>query len=287
MKIVFGVVIYNQALRWADEFFESISSQSYNDFDLLIVNDGVEKINLDKFKIGTGQTIIINSPESSTISQNRKLLLKAAKEYGYDILVSGDFDDTFSSERVLSIVDCIDNRQTFYYHNIICDNLDLFTVLPNEVTSIENILQYNYLGMSNTAIDLRKLTYEWIDSLEEVSTNVFDWYLFSRLLLDGHCGKNIPGSYTIYRQSEINIAGKQNSSTSAIRKEINVKLKQYSLLKERCEEAKMLYDSLQKIKYKGFSDEELIHEVCGYWWEKIQVKSSKLINGEDLENVQL
>lgn len=284
IKSVFGVVIYNQALKWVNEFSESVSSQSCQDFDLLIINDGVENDYLEKLKSITSKTIIIDSSDNATVSDNRKLLLKEAKEYGYDLLILGDFDDVFLSDRISRVIDGIDNEHTFYYHNIICNNVDIFSNLPNEVLDIESILQYNFLGMSNTAIDIRRLTYEWIESLEEVSTNVFDWYLFSRLLLDGFYGKYIPGSYTIYRQSEINLVGKQDFSIENIQKEVSVKINHYWLLKEKCEKANRLYNLFVKGIYDCILEDELKHDRHGYWWENVIIELNKFMM-EDLGNV--
>ena len=69
---------------------------------------------MSKLKSITSKTIIIDSSDNATVSDNRKLLLKEAKEYGYDLLILGDFDDVFLSDRISRVIDGIDNEHTFY-----------------------------------------------------------------------------------------------------------------------------------------------------------------------------
>ena len=271
MKIAFGVVIYNQAVQWMDEFIESINNQLYRDFDLVIINDGVNEKDVYRLKKINNKIIIVNSPNYSTMSYNRVLLIKTAVVNEYDLLIFGDFDDTFSNNRVSEIVDNMDDKYTFYYNKLVCNNNQVFNSIPYEISNISDILQYNFLGMSNTAINLHNISIDWLETLIDVKTNIFDWYFYSRLLIDGFSGKYIKDCFTEYRQSENNIAGIQINSNAELIREYKIKKYHYSLLKSRCLKILNLYNIYNCFDESQIPNKYLEHERNGFWWENIIV----------------
>lgn len=280
MKITFSTVIYNQAWKWEKEFIDSINEQSEKNFEILIINDGVEKKNIEQLSRQLSHhCIIVNIDRGLSISQVRIKMLKTLKNNGTDLAILGDFDDTFEKNRVKKFVENYDNQYDFFYNQLKKeDGNNVFSEIPLEIGRINPILECNFLGLSTTAINMNNISNEFLDSLENVSTNVFDWYLYAKMLIEGKKGKKIDGTYTIYRQQPCNIAGINKDDIESIRKEIDVKVEQYRLLKSKSKIIEDLYNKyimLQNKKNDSFT-QFLNENKAGYWWSNL-----KLIKEED------
>ena len=281
MKTCFATVIYKQAATFFEDLVNSLDSQTDKDFDILFVNDNYTTEELKEMGVITpdgekcalfpslnGNVILIDLQQTNlSIPETRIAMLEAAKLLGYDIAVLGDADDTLSEDRVKLYKKAheIDKDAVFFYNNfVINDDESLFKDLPSSAASIEAIGQQNFLGLSNTGICIDKLSLEFIKSLEEGATMVFDWYLFSRILLDVGGGCLIDGAYTRYRIYEGNIAGANRDIT----KEYTIKAKHYEILSTRSKYIKDLENQL-----KAITPGEIIpnNDHKGYWWSDIQL----------------
>ncbi len=237
MCFLFGTVVYKSAFKYIDEFLTSLNAQLFKDFKLLIINDNVPesdlKIALEHY-YGTFEIVQYNK-QFTPIEFRVKLLLEAKKRNA-ELLIMGDFDDIFDKHRIEKVVDCARKNQkySFYYNTIFSfDYRPLMPSLPLVTDSIHNIADYNYLGLSNTAIRVKDLTIDFIKSLTGCQQMIFDWYLYSRLLLESLRGCFVPGAVTLYRFHENNIVGMQASGPEQIQKEVNVKTEHYKSLKDR------------------------------------------------------
>ncbi|MCM1224844.1 MAG: hypothetical protein NC548_61380 [Lachnospiraceae bacterium] len=238
------------------------------------MNDGVpagEILNL-RSRINR-KTTVVPITEEKTISEIRIDLIKNAKLHGYDLLILGDFDDSFSQNRAAQIQKSYRSDIAFFYNDIYCGGKPAFTYMPKTVTNISQIEEENFLGLSNTAVNLTSFSLDFLDSLSDVKTNVFDWYFYSMMLLKaGAVGLYVPDAHTYYRQHADNIAGARQISYT---KEIEVKLAQYSLLSDYYEHA----DYLLK-KYKELaSSESMIQryirkDKTNYWWSLLKVDNT-------------
>ena len=279
-KTVFGSVVYKNALRFSEEFLTSIEGQTENNFDIILINDDLTDEDINKLNTNieqhdlTSRVYIIDSQKKKSISHLRIMLLEEAKKRQCNLLVMGDYDDTFSKERVANTINTYNLHEecTFFYNELINDSGEiLMKSLPEEINSANEISQYNFLGLSNTAINMNLIEQDFLCSLYECESNIFDWYLFCRLLLSGKKGKKIHNAYTVYRLYGENEVGIMDSDIDSIVREKKVKTKQYELLS----------------KYSGVFGELLkkIEDVCidenfyksryfrekqnNYWWEKI------------------
>ena len=276
MRIAFGTVIYEQAWEWWKEFVESLNAQTTQEFEVLILNDGVSKEQVSLLKeVLNYDTYIYDVEKQASISEIRIQLLRIAKRMGYDLLVIGDFDDIFAKNRVESIIKRWDEDITFYYHNLQYENSDelVFEELPECLETIEEVLESNFLGLSNTAINLTLINEVFINSLENIKTNIFDWYLYSKILIAGGRGCVVENTYTIYRQQENNLAGLHVSDSKAVCKEIMIKKEHYKMLKNEFKIAEDLLKKYEELeKYNG---EHLIpyknNEAKRYWWSNIKI----------------
>ena len=283
IRIAFGTVVYKAAYNYYPEFIESLNKQDYVPFDILLLNDDLEDDETNKLS-DSCKAIVWEGTKHSKPSDLRVELIKKAKEKNYDLLILGDFDDTFSSNRVSQLAKGYDKSFSFYYNDIYCFNKKkkFFNNLPKHVKSISNILEHNYLGLSNTALNLQNFDMEIIEKLKNVNTSIFDWYMYSILLAEGHKGKKVESCKTYYRIHEHNIAGESGSKFADINREIDVKIKHYSSLRNVNINFSYLFGYYTKLKSKLANNEcDILGQIdkkCEYWWGRL--KSNKIRFGE-------
>ncbi len=281
MKTCFATVIYKQAKPYFKDLLASLASQTDKDFDLLLLNDNYSQADLiemgilseagsvnDVLSSVDGATRLVDcSSKKLSIAQNRIELLRSAKDAGYELAIIGDADDTFAAERVekLKAAAKIDKESVFFYNKLIKENGDeVFKTLPECVDDINLIAQENFLGMSTTAIRVDKLSDAFLESLSEGDCNVFDWYLFSRIVLDIGPGKYVPEGATIYRIYDDNEVG----VTRDLKQEKRVKLTHYANLAKRYPQFKKYYEEMERVdvsKVQHSKDHQ------GYWWSDIRI----------------
>ena len=272
MKIVFCTAVYPQAWKWHEEFVQAINKQNYKEFDVMIANDGLSDEEMQELKCKINNDIlVINVSDGCTISEIRKRLLKEAKKK-YDLAIFGDFDDVFANNRIKRYKEAFNSEYTFYYNELILHTGEkVFKQIPSKVLGISPILEQNFIGLSNSAVNLKKISENFIENLNNVRTNVFDWYLYSEIVLQGGKGVLVRDTYTEYRQSDTNIIGIYEKNIKNIKREIVVKKEQYRLLKDKSIEFQKLYQAYSKLDYNESNMENLNNEFVGYWWSILKI----------------
>lgn len=268
-SVLFGSVIYKNALQYFDEFINCISKQIICDFGILFLLDGIlTKDITSKILPIKDRCTTIECGDQYSPPQLRVKLIQEAKKRSADILVIGDADDLFSDNRMGMVVNTFEE---FSFADFVYNNLCFFNgnrampELPKRLNDIRDIAEKNFLGMSNTAIRVSALSADFIQSLFECSSHVFDWYLYSRLLLSGHVGVMAENTYTFYRIYEGNYVGIPPKITEeSIDKEIEVKKQHYRQLKNLDSVFAGLYDCYCSGKIEKV---DLGEESCHYWWD--------------------
>ncbi|MCF0128527.1 MAG: glycosyltransferase family 2 protein [Pseudobutyrivibrio sp.] len=258
--ITFASVLYTQAGQFLPDLINSINNQTTEDFTCLFLNDNYETF--PEFELKVPFTVATRFGQGLTPQLLRIELLKEAKKAGVDLLIIGDADDTFSPERVKSLSESYkaDPEAVFYYNDLTATTGEkIFKDLPAQLTDGRQVSQSNFLGMSTTAINMKFLTEEWIETLYEGDTVIFDWYLYTRLLCDFGHANYVPSADTFYRIHDANEVG----TVIDREREIKVKLTHYENLGKRYPYFKALYDSLAADKYKEVTPEN------GHWWNAI------------------
>lgn len=214
-KIIIGTVVFPQVEEFLQDFIFSINNQTYKSFELIVFNDGYD-INLLTeifFKIDKRiRTKILNVRSGYTPSQIRKILIDYCLENDYEILIFADSDDTFYKNRVERIIENINDEFSIIYNDlyILGTKEDYFNYgLPDEVSDINKILNSNFLGLSNSALNLKKLRNILADFKISKDIIAFDWFLFSFLIISGVKAKRIDDAYTNYRIYDNNTAGEK------------------------------------------------------------------------------
>lgn len=283
-KVIFGTVIYKQAIKFVKEFIECLSNQTTKDFDLLFINDNLTNKDISELSDKLCQNgfenrfyVIQGVSKTGCLSDFRIQLLLEAYERKYDLLIIGDIDDLFSTNRVEVITNvCLKNQNILFFYNNLIDYKGNIVLkeLPKEVHTVREISQCNFLGMSNTAINLKHISKTDIESLYQGSCNIFDWYLYSRLLLLGGKGLLVEDAETIYRIYEGNIAGIQGNCIKEIEREKEIKISHYQRLEPFSEMFTIYKNEVMKIivdetfyKTNYFNENEQ-----GYWWNNIRLE---------------
>lgn len=263
--VLFGSVIYKNVLQYFDEFIDCIKMQTFDEFGVLLLLDGIYEEEIDQriFSI-KDRCKIIECKEYFNPQQLRVKLIQEAKKLSVDILVIGDADDLFSNNRVEGVTNVfkIYPSADFVYNELLFfDGNRVMPKLPGQLNDIRVIAEKNFLGMSNTAIRISSLPDDFIESLFECNSFVFDWYLYSRLLLAGHVGVEAKNVYTLYRIYEGNCVGWPNPTEENLKKEMKIKRQHYKQLKKADPIFGRLYDCYDK----GIV-ERVKSERSGYYW---------------------
>lgn len=266
MNITVGTVIYESALQYFDEFMRGMCRQSYKEFMLLIINDDVRQCELETLIDNYPQIMmkVIHYDEQYTPAELRTKLIFEAKHIGTDILIICDADDLFSDNRIEMAVSAAGmHREAAFFYNELrtFEDRPVMPMLPVMTDGISCVLDYNYLGMTNTAIRLDCISDELIESLLEFKGSIYDWYLYSRIIISGGIGWFIPEAVTYYRFHNHNILGNVTESVESIGREIEVKIAHYSILKKFAKEVCIRYQEYLSGQYILLPKVEL-----NYWW---------------------
>ena len=228
-------VAYPTNSDFIHDFFHSLSQQTYQNFTLIICNDGVTNIQdyINHYNI---KSCVVLAPGVSHCD-NRKVLFEYAYKKPYEYIILADIDDKFSNNRIET------TRKFLKNYDIVVNDLHLFrqseTLHENYISdrikdrhSIEysDIEHCNFIGLSNAGIGhsalacLRTLNFENVTAL--------DWYIFSYLLLMGKTAVFTNQCYTLYRQSEDNTIGLQEPDIEKFRFILKVRCQHYKKMSE-------------------------------------------------------
>ncbi len=239
MKVTIASVVFSEVLEFFDDFITSLQKQDCQKFDVLLINDNVlmdilaDK--LRKYEVAfTNRIHIVDKSIHRLLPFELRIeLLFEALARRTDLLILLDCDDLAKDNRVSEIVKQFDDKYDFFYNDLILfDGTSAMPELPKITNKVDYLLEQNYLGLSNCAINMKHVKEEFIESLREGMIKIFDWYLFSRMLLSGMTGKYIGNTETYYRIYANNIAGIPRHSIREFEKEKEIKLEHYELLKK-------------------------------------------------------
>lgn len=264
MRVLFGTVFFPATEAFLNEFLDSIVQQDYEEFNILIINDGLKQSDIWEMlpEQIIRKTTIIDNIDGASPSELRVKILSFAKDNDYDLLIFGDSDDTFSFNRVTCIVRAYNNsKATFLYNNLVReDGNSIFESIPYSLMTYEDIGEYNYVGLSMAAVSVNDISEVFIDSLYEYKGVVFDWYFFSRLLLENKHGLFVADAMTYYRIHQNNYVGIAIGNEESISREIVIKQMLYLLLSKYSSYYKDLYNAYKEGRYI------VTNSTHNYWW---------------------
>jgi len=265
-KVSIFTTIFPMKEEYIIAFFDSLISQTYSNFDIIVVNDGF--LNFSRIKDIYKRLNIIELPYSNTIGKNREYGINYCIEKEYDILIFGDMDDYFEKNRVekslefLKGADIVVNDLNLFDKNGIFKYKYISNRLENKSEiSIDFIKDKNIFGLSNSAISLK-----FFDNIT-IPDNLIavDWYIFTLFLLEGKKAIFTNETVTYYRQYEDNIVGLKELDLASLKKGIEVKIKHFENLVNKTnifsQELERVLNIELKIKNKKIKNP--------LWWELI------------------
>jgi hypothetical protein len=288
-KIAFLTTIFPMDKKYLYDYFGSLDNQSNKEFDIIVVNDGYE--NFEEVKCNFSKLNIIELKFSSSISKNRECGIHYILDNHYDVVVFGDSDDYFSSNRVEKCIELLNkyeivvndfslfNENGVYSEKYISNRL----VNRNRIT-IDMIKKKNFFGLSNTAVKAKLLQ----DTSFDDGLVAVDWYLYSKLLLDNRSSVFTNETLTYYRQYSQNTVGIGDVTKDAIKRGLEVKLMHYKLLSNSDESYNNLYSEIKKLKSQLVTEDDFDQYLSELkrseiefplWWEEVSLqRNSNEIN---------
>ena len=196
--------------RFLIDFFGSLSTQTNEKFDVVVVNDGYR--GFDKIKERYYELNIIELSCLKTPAKNREFGINFCKDEEYEYLIFGDSDDYFSDNRIELSLSALINNDIVANDVSLFDDSGIYEAMymsnrleDNSEISYEYIQNKNIFGLSNTAVKL--------DILEEVVFDedlvAVDWYLYKELLKKRCSALFINKAIPYYRQYKDNTVGLQ------------------------------------------------------------------------------
>ena len=209
MKKAFLTTVFPMEENFLYDFLDSLKNQTYQNFDLIVVNDGYK--NFDSTKAVYNQMLNITELQySDTPAKNREYGINYCIDNNYDVLIFGDSDDYFESNRVekslefLKKSDIVVNDLNLFNGNGVYEEKYLSHRLKNlDVVDFEFLKDKNIFGMTNTAIKLENISKVTFDD----KIVAVDWYFFKTLLGQGLKAIFTNETVSFYRQYENNTVG--------------------------------------------------------------------------------
>ena len=224
MKFAFGTVIYPQVEKFLPDFIKSLQNQTDQQFDLLIVNDGCNILDID---FGELKCTLLSS--GGCIIQNRMILISEAVNRHYDWLIFGDSDDFFDINRI-AVIKAFTGKYDLISNEII--PLDKEKVLDSKFGKVlgefseinQSFLRdKNLFGFSNAACRLSFLRNVTVPS----DIVAVDWFLFSKAIQSGAKACFTSKTNTYYRQWDENIIGLNQNTLKFIKTGVKAKYFHY------------------------------------------------------------
>ena len=276
-NVVVFTVIYPDALKYVNDFLCCLQSQTFKNFDLLIVNDGCNTSELEMIFCNINNEIINTT---DTPAKNRELGIKFAHNKGYEYLIFCDIDDWFKDTRFDRVIEKLINYDIVVNnlnivgenHEILCRDYFSHSITKNSIIDIQFLKDKNILGLSNSAIRLQEKVL--VEIPREIT--IADWYYFTCCLENGLNVFYIEESLTDYRQHSNNLIGIDDFSPSLFKKLVLLKIKHYEYLCELFPKYKKQLSEVSELTM--LSDSEI---------SKL-IEKNKLINNHPLwwENVK-
>lgn len=261
----FLTTIFPQNEKFFKFFLNSLSSQTYKDFDLVIVNENFK--NLNYYKDLYPDLKIINIASNNSPAKNREIGINYCIENKYDILIFGDSDDYFQNNRVeisikmLKNADIVVNDLSLFNENKVYNEKYLSNrIKNNQIVDFKFIKSKNIFGFSNSAIKLINL------NRIKLPKNLIavDWFFFSKFLLSGYNAVFTSKTVSFYRQYQQNLVGLKKIDEKSFKKGINTKIKHYEALNT----IKNQFDNeLKRLYSQKYNKDKKINNPL--WWELI------------------
>lgn len=280
-KIAFFSVVYPGSEPYLSDFLCSLNRQTYQKFDLIVCNDGLE--NLQRILDPFGNLKVLILSETGTPATIRSSGIRHILAGGYDSIVFGDSDDFFDPQRIEKSMDLLSDRRILFndLHLAAADggrmeDYYLSNRFENkQLLSGHDLAESNCIGLTNASVRAPLLRTIRIPS----DVEAVDWYLFARLLAEGYEACFTNETWTCYRQHPGNFIGLKNPEKQQILRMLKVKVNHYRHMKEFAPSYGVLEERYRQLAERIESEPEFKKEYISFiqnrrvnsplWWESV------------------
>ena len=282
-KVCFVSVVHQNIEDYLIDFFNSLKTQSFKYFEVILFNDGCDNNNL--INLGEGLNITIFDVKGSPNEiRNEMILFLIDSDFEY--CVFGDADDFFEKNRIEENINFLNN------HDIVVNDVHLVNgegelikknYFSNRLDNLslidfDFILDKNILGLGNTAIRTNILCKSLLVSSSLLAV---DWHVFSKIIYVKKPRTIFINTGSVfYRQYNGNMIGLSKLSLEKVRFVVNVKIEHYKSLSS--------LDEIFKNKLKKYLNLNSFLEInenarayfdkikntekkCLFWWEEAHI----------------
>ena len=188
--------VYPGIINKFKRFIYSLNNQTNQNFDVIIFLN-----NLINLTVPTKKPKIKLIKLNSGIIKSRFEMIKHLKRSNYKYIVFQDADDTMSPNRLeitnneLKKNDVVVNDLDIIFKKTKMKNYFSKRITNKAILSAKDILNYNFMGMSNTAI--RKKCLDETSIPKRFNIEIFDWYFWT-VILSKYKAKFINSTSTQY-----------------------------------------------------------------------------------------
>lgn len=232
-KVAVIAVIFPSNQPYFDSFLTSIKNQTTNEFDLIIINDGIENIS---DVVGERKHLfkrVINI--SGSPFEIRYKAIEEVTSLGYNKIIFSDTDDILSYNRIEILSNQLD------HYSIVCNDLD---ILDEDGKVVERsywksrlgekfvfdqsfIIDKNIIGFGNCGLR-SDVTLPQLNNYPNIIAP--DWLFFYLLLVLNKEAMFTSECTVGYRQHNNNIIGLKTVNEHRLKKAIDCKIEHYSEL---------------------------------------------------------
>ncbi|NND14773.1 MAG: glycosyltransferase family 2 protein [Eudoraea sp.] len=216
-ETVVAAVIFPANLPFFVEFVSSLQDQSCKNFDLLLLNDGCLPGDIEKSLLPCSFQYEIVSAIKGSPALIRGQLIEILKNSDYDIIIFGDTDDFFSSNRLELCIEAIQEDQwDIAFNDLTVVSEESVVIRPKiwqdrketSEVDIDFLLRCNALGLGNTAIRKSLLDFEL---KLDPDIPAFDWTFYIQIFKNNKtlkCGflKDVTTSYRQHSRNTLGIS---------------------------------------------------------------------------------
>ena len=274
--------VYAGCLPFLFQALVSISQQDDEDFDVILINDGIGDLAEKCESVGRWEININIIHISGTIPQIRKQGLKNIIALGYRYLIFGDADDLFPANRIrlaksfLQHSDIVVNDirpfgEAGYYAN---KPYFATRLVNNQVLTKTDLLNANMMGFTNTAIRASSVP----ELLLPDDLIAVDWALYAQLIEAGAKAVFTSETYSRYRIHQANHCPLGACQPDTFLTHLDVKLRHYQNLSQalpglssKFQKAKALAVKMKDHQFRDRYINYVMQNKIAYpfWWEDV------------------
>ena len=283
MNTVVFSVVYPGIEDYFVEFLASLAKQSFKNFTLFLINDGLP--NIGEFLRPINIDVKVLDAGLGTPAKLRKEGIQRIIESGAEAIIFADADDCFDENRVEVSRNILDTKDVVFNELILTGRRfeDTPPMIGNrfgEGEAIDHLCLRgsNCMGLTNTAIRVSSIPVNIYQIPDRIIA--FDWAFFALCLHAGIKGVFTKRTATYYRQHENNLACFGCLEEEQILQGVAVKSGHYRMLSVFYGEYKALSTAFSDLLCQLQSDEAMKRKYCQavrdcspampLWWEPIK-----------------